>query len=84
MSKKATGRSASGLRETLFSVIDGLLDGTVEIDVARAVTTAAHCIMNSVSTQIEFERLRLLSEVPSALPDMKLIGISENKTSQEK
>lgn len=73
MKEVKISRSSAGLREALFVAMDKLLEGSMAVETAVALAKVAHCIISSVNTQIEFERLRLASEIPASLPDMKLI-----------
>lgn len=66
-------RSAAGLREALFDAIDGLRSGKLDVKRANAISSAAGAIIKSMDTQIAFEKLRIDSKVPAALPAMHLV-----------
>ena len=66
-------RSAAGLRDVLFQAIDDLRSGAIDVPTANAISKAAVAILQSVDTQIEFEKLKLDSKVPGNLPEMHLV-----------
>lgn len=68
-----TQRSMSGLRETLFSALDDLRSGKIDEKQAKSVAQLSQTILNTVSVQVEYEKLRIASEVPKILPAMDLI-----------
>lgn len=70
-------RNMGGLRERLFGVLDQLIAGKVDAEAAKAAASLAQTLINSVKVQVDFERLKLESTVPSILPQMRLIaGVS--------
>lgn len=69
---KKVGRDMDGLREALFDSLEKLLNGEIEATQAKAVATIALTVIKSVEVQIEYERLRIDSKVPAALPNMPL------------
>lgn len=71
MSKK-TDRTMAGLRDSLFDVMEKLQAGQIEDSTAKTYAALAMTAIKSVEVQIEYERLKLGSEVPAVLPEMKL------------
>lgn len=66
-------RSAAGLRDMLFDCIEKVRAGTMEISEAQTIVKLSGTIIASANTQLEFERLRLGSEIPGTLGEMKLV-----------
>jgi len=62
----------AGLRDTLFDTIDQLRDGSIDVSTAKSVAVLAQTILNSAAIQMQYEKMRLESEVPSTLPEMPL------------
>lgn len=62
----------AALRETLMEVLQGVRDGKIAPDSAKAAAAVAQTVINSVAVQIDYERLRLESKLPSVLPEMPL------------
>lgn len=69
---KKVGRDMDGLREALFDALDKLANNEIESSHAKAAATIALTIIKSVEVQIEYERLRIDSKVPTSLPNMPL------------
>jgi len=70
---KPIDRTAAGLRDSLFGVLEDLRAGRIDASQAKAAATVAQTIVKSVEVQMQFERDKLESKVPSNLSDMKLI-----------
>jgi hypothetical protein len=51
-----TNRTIEGLREHLFSVIEGVRAGSVKVDQARVVNDLAQTLVNSAKVEIEYLR----------------------------
>lgn len=66
-------RSASGLRDLLFQSIEDLRTGRIDVAQANAISKSAEAIIKSVEMQVNYERLRITSEVPGVLPAMPLV-----------
>ena len=47
-------KTVKDLRESLFVVLEGLKDGTMEIDKAKAITNVAQTIVNSAKVEVDF------------------------------
>jgi hypothetical protein len=62
----------SALRNTLFSVLVGLKDGSCKIEVAKAINDTAQAIINSVKVEVDFMRASgkvVNSEFMTLLPE---------------
>ena len=46
----------SALRSTLFSVLEGLKDGTCKIDQAKAINDLAQTLINTAKVEVDFMR----------------------------
>ena len=46
----------SALRSTLFSVLEGLKDGTCKIDQAKAINETAQTLINTAKVEVDFMR----------------------------
>lgn len=75
--------SMATLRETLMEILEGVRDGNIDANRARAAAFVAQTLINSVSVQIEFERLKLADELPSSLPLMPLTPLIETREARE-
>lgn len=71
--KKAIARSASGLRESLFDMLELLRSGEVDSQTAKTFALLSMTIIKATEMQLQYERMRLDSEVPGNLTDMKLV-----------
>jgi hypothetical protein len=61
----------SALRSTLFSVLEGLKDGTCKIDQAKAINETAQTLINTAKVEVDFMRAigkTIDSEFLPALP----------------
>ncbi|MFM1991306.1 MAG: hypothetical protein RJA99_4263 [Pseudomonadota bacterium] len=63
MSKK----TVDDLREHLFATLEGLRDGTMPVDKARAISEVAQTIINSARVEVEAARLAESTDVPRFL-----------------
>jgi hypothetical protein len=66
------------IRQSLFEILEGVKSGKIDYQRASAAAKVAQTLLNSVSVQIEFERLKLESEVPGKLPEMNLVSALPN------
>lgn len=66
-------RTASGLRDALFDVLEGLRSGDISHQQARAAAAVAKEIVHSVEVQVEFEKDKQRDKVPAHLPEMHLV-----------
>lgn len=71
--KTKIDRTMSGLRNGLFELYEDVRDKRCDVEIGRTCMGIAKVIVDSVKVQIAYEQLRLKSEVPSHLPDMKLL-----------
>lgn len=72
---KKIERTMSGLRDAVFETMEETLAGNQPVEVAKAVGGLAQVIINSVKVQMEYEKMRLESEVPANLPEMRLLPV---------
>lgn len=72
-------RSAAGLREGLFEMLEQLKEGKVDVQTAKTYAALSMTIIKSVEVQLEYERMRIANEVPVHLSDMALVPALENK-----
>lgn len=70
---KPINRTAAGLRESLFDMLEKLKSGRIDAITAKTFAVLSMTILKSVEVQIDYERLRLESKVPAHLPEMKLV-----------
>ena len=70
---KAIERSGSGLSEALFEHLEKLRDGKVDVAHSREFCNVAKSIIDLARVRLEYEKLRLASEIPANLGEMKLI-----------
>lgn len=56
MTKKT--RNIDDLREALFTALDGLRDGTVTVEQARAISEMSQTIINSAKVEVDYLRTR--------------------------
>jgi hypothetical protein len=74
-------RSAAGLREGLFEMLEQLRAGKVDVQTAKTYAALSMTIIKSVEVQLEYERMRIANEVPAHLSDMSLVPALEHKPS---
>jgi len=65
-------RSAAGLRDALFGVLENLRDNKIDHQQARAAANVAQQIIKSAEVQMEFEVKKLESQLPQHLGEMRL------------
>lgn len=65
-------RSMEGLRELLFSTLEGMRDGTVEPKKAAVTATVAQAILKSAEVQIEFHKAAKSGTIPGGFSRMLL------------
>lgn len=70
---KPIKRSASGLRESLFDMLELLRAGEVDVQTAKTYALLSMTIIKATEMQLQYEKMRLDSEVPSHLTDMSLV-----------
>jgi hypothetical protein len=77
------GNTINNLRDTLFSTIEGLKDGTIDIDVAKQITITAQTIIDSCRVENEFMEIaggKGSGFIPLTIPlnnDSKLLNQGE-------
>jgi hypothetical protein len=60
-------KSVDDLREHLFAALQGLRDGTVSVETAKAISEVSQTIINSARVEVEAARLVDSSEMPRFL-----------------
>lgn len=70
---KIIPRTMAGLRDALYDVLEKLRDGKMTHLDARQMAGVAKVIIDSVDTQLQFERMKLVDEVPQQLSDMNVV-----------
>jgi hypothetical protein len=76
--KQAPRRSASGLREGLFEMMEQLRAGKVDVPTAKTYAALAMTICKSIEVQLNYERMRVANEI-GELQDMTLVPALESK-----
>lgn len=66
-------RSASGLRDFLFTQLERLRDGKIDVKTAGQFASIASVIVKSAELQLKFEEAKLESKVPQHLSEMRLV-----------
>lgn len=60
-------KTVEDLRAHLFAALQGLQDGTLDVDRAKAISEVAQTIINSAKVEVEAARLADASEAPRFL-----------------
>lgn len=76
--KQPPRRSASGLREGLFEMMEQLRAGTIDVPTAKTYAALAMTICKSIEVQLNYERMRVANEI-GELQDMTLVPALESK-----
>lgn len=58
------------LRNHLFEVIEGLKDGSVDIEKAKAIADVGQVIVNSAKVEVDYLRVTGAAEGSGFIPDM--------------
>ena len=70
---KPITRSAAGLRESLFDMLELLRTGDVDVQTAKTFAMLSMTIIKATEMQLQYEKARLENEIPTNLTDMKLV-----------
>lgn len=70
---KKIERTMSGLRDAMFETLEEVKARVIDPDVGKTCGLLGKVIIDSVRVQMDYERMRLDSEVPAVLPEMKLL-----------
>jgi hypothetical protein len=68
-------KTIENLRESLFDTLDGVKNGTIDVDRSKAVCEIANCIIDTARTEIE------LVKTIGAMNGSGFIKLLDNKTS---
>ena len=61
------GKTVDDLREHLFATIEGLRDGSVDVERARTISDVAQTIINSAKVEVEAAKLAGAERAPRFL-----------------
>ena len=78
-------RTAAGLRELLFEMIDGVKAGKVDDKTARTIATLAQSILNSMEVELQFRVLAASGKIiPSDIGELPLAALPAPKPYPER
>lgn len=66
-------RTAAGLRDGLFEMLEALKSGKVDAKAAQSYAQLSMTILKSLEVQMQYEKMVRAKELPEALPDLELV-----------